>query len=68
MNMIRMPIYSLSAGIVYVKTTRVNKHRYKKDSISAKLFGYWEERWATKSTSFSIVNETNARMLANYFP
>jgi len=37
-------MYSLSAGIVYVETIRVKKHRYKKDSISAKLFEYSEAR------------------------
>ena len=63
MKMIEIPMYSLSAGIVYVQTIRVKKHKYKKDFISAKLFEYSEERWGNTSTHFNNGNKTNARKL-----
>ena len=59
--MIRIPIYSLSAGIAYMQTIRVNKHKYKKDSISAKLCEYSDQQEYYFDTS-------TKRMPANYFP
>jgi len=58
--MIRIQIYSLSVSVVYVETIRVEKHKYKNKSISAKLFEYSEER-LTITDFFNIANKTKAK-------
>ena len=67
--MIRKPMYSLSAGVAYVHTIRVNKHRYKKDSILAKL-NYLNSLKNDDGTRVptSILVSLTKRMPANYFP
>ena len=63
-QILKIQMYSLLADIVYVEATRVKKHRYKKEFISAKLFQHSKARpMITRSTFFNLANETNANKL-----
>ena len=44
LEVIRIQIYLPSAGVVYVETIRVKKHRNRIKSMSSKLFHYSRER------------------------